>query len=60
MDKDDLLSEFIKTVFMTFVSIVFVTFFDMLSVTFIISSHTVTELSTIPFKYLLFWQIHVL
>ena len=35
-----------------------VTFVDALSTTFIISSHTITESSTILSKYLLYSQIH--
>ena len=44
----------------TFVAIVSVFFVDTISVTDIISSHSITEVSAIIFKYLLFSQIHVL
>ena len=48
--------EFIETVLLTFVGIVFVTFADKLSLTFIISSPTITKVSEVLFKYLLFSQ----
>ena len=50
------------TIFVTFVAVVFVIFVDTISVTDtdITLSHTITKLSAIPFKYLVFSQIHVL
>ena len=44
----------------TFVAIIFVIFVDTISITVIISSHMITEVSSILFKDLLFSQIHVL
>ena len=51
---------FVDIAFATLVGIIFLTFVDKLSVAFINSSHTITELSAILFKYLKFSQIHVL
>ena len=51
---------FVDIAFATLVGIIFLTFVDKLSVAFINSSHTITELSAIVFKYLTFSQIHVL
>ena len=50
------------TIFVTFVGVVFVIFVDAISITDtdIILSHTITKVSAILFKYLLFSQIHVL
>ena len=42
--------EFIETVPVRIFDIVFFTFFDTLCMTFIISSHAITELSTVLFK----------
>ena len=55
-----LLCQFIEAVLVTFVAIVFVFFVDKLSMTIIISSHSVTAVSAIFFKYFLFPQIYVL
>ena len=46
-----ILSQFIEAVLVTIVAIVFVFFVDALSITITISSHSVTEVSTIVFKY---------
>ena len=43
-----------------FLAIVSVIFVDTISITDILSSHAITEVSVILFKYLLFAQIHVL
>ena len=51
---------FTEIVLLTFVGKVCVTFIDKLSLTFIISSSTITNVSEILFKYLLFSEIHVL
>ena len=48
-------TELIETVLVTFVGVVFVAFVDKVFVWFIISSHAVTELSTVLFKYILSW-----
>ena len=53
-------SEFIGIVLVTIADMVFITSVDALFVMLIISSHTITESSTILFKYLMFSQIHVL
>ena len=45
---------------MTFIDIVFVQFVDTLSVPFLISTHVITELSTILFKYTPLSQVSVL
>ena len=55
-----LLWQFTEAVLVTFVDMVFVIFVDRISITYIISSHSITEVSPILFKYLLFSQIHVL
>ena len=55
-----LLWQFIEAVLVTFVAIVFVIFVAIVSITIRISSHSVTEVPAILFKYLLFSQIHVL
>ena len=49
---------FVAIAFVFFVAIVFVFFVDKLSTTIIISSHSVTEVSVIPFKNILFSQMH--
>ena len=49
-----LLWQFIEVVLVTFVAIVFVFFVDTMPITGIISSHSITELSAILFKYLLY------
>ena len=55
-----LLWQLITVVLVTFVAIVFVVFVVTLSITIIISSHSVTEVSSILFKYSLFSQKLVL
>ena len=55
-----LLWKFIEAVLVTFVAVVFGFFVDILSIAIIISAHSVTEVSAIFFKYLLFSQIYVL
>ena len=55
-----LLYQYIEALLVTIVATVFVIFVDKISITIIISSHSVTEVSATPFKYLLFSQIHVL
>ena len=54
------LRQFIEAVVVTFVFILFVIFVDTISITVIFSSHLITEVSAILFKYLLLSQIHVL
>ena len=49
-----LLWQFIETVLVTFLAIIFVVFVDIVSITVIISSYSITEVSAILFKYLLF------
>ena len=44
----------------TFVALVFAIFVDTISITDIGSSHAITEVSAILFRYLLFSQIHAL
>ena len=44
----------VDIVFVTIAGTVFVKFVETLSVTFIVSSHTITDLIIILFKYLLF------
>ena len=51
---------FTMTFFVTFPATVFVIFVDKMSIADIISSNSITEVSAILFKYLLFSQIHVL
>ena len=51
---------FIEAVLVTFFAIAFVFFVDTISMTVIILSHSITEVSALPFKYLLFSQIYVL
>ena len=46
----------IEAVLVTFVAIVFATFVDTISITYIISSHAITEVSTILFRYSPFTQ----
>ena len=55
-----LLLQFIKAALVTFVAIVFAFLVDALSINIIITSHSVTEVSAILFKYLLFSETHVL
>ena len=55
-----LLRQFIEAVLVTFVAILFAIFVDTISITVIFSSHSITEVSAILFKYLLLSQIHVL
>ena len=49
-----LLWQFIETVLVTFLAIISVVFVDIVSITVIISSYSITEVSAILFKYLLF------
>ena len=55
-----MLVTFADIVFVIFVGIVIVTFAGTLSMAFIVSSHTLTKVSAILFKCLLFSQIHML
>ena len=55
-----LLWQFTEEVFASFVAIVFVIFVDTISIADIISSHVITKVSVILFKYLLFSQMHAL
>ena len=55
-----LLKQFIVAELLTFVAAVFAFFVDTISVTIIISSHSVTKVAAILFKYLLFPKIHAL
>ena len=55
-----LLWQFVEEVFLTFVAIVFVIYVVTISITDIISSHVITEISAILFRYLPFSQIRVL
>ena len=55
-----LLWQFVEEVCLTFVAIVFAIFVDTISKTDIISSHVITEVSAILFKYLLFSKTHEL
>ena len=55
-----LLWQFIEAVLIKFVAIVSLFFAYAISVKVKILPHSLTEVSAIPFKYLLFSQIHVL
>lgn len=55
-----LVTAWATTVHVTCVGTIFITFVDTLFVTLIISSHRITELSAVLFKYLLFLKMHVL
>ena len=48
-----------EAVLTIFVGNVFVIFADTIFITFIISTHSITEVSALLFKHLLFSQIHV-
>ena len=55
-----LLTQFTVAELLTFVATVFAFFVDTISVTIFFSSHSVTKVPAILFKYLLFPKIHVL
>ena len=55
-----LLKQFIVAELLTFIATIFVFFVETISITIMISSHSVTKVAAILFKYLLFSKIHVL